>query len=99
MKTLMKAAGTGTSGAVVFVIAVWFVADAASGPILRRAVRLALARRTRDEWLARIDRSVVPIAPILTPREAMEDAQLSLRMSEAALGPLVPALTMRPVQM
>ena len=34
MKTLMKAAGTGTSGAVVFVIAVWFVADAASGPIL-----------------------------------------------------------------
>ena len=34
MKTLMKAAGTGTLGAVVFVIAVWFVADAASGPIL-----------------------------------------------------------------
>lgn len=34
MQKMMKSAGTGIAGAVVFVVAVWFVADAATGPIL-----------------------------------------------------------------
>ena len=34
MKTLMRAAGTGIVTAVVFVAAVFFVADAASGPLI-----------------------------------------------------------------
>ena len=49
------------------------------GSRLRPLVRTAIARRTRDEWLAQLDLEAVPVSPVLHFGEAIDDPQLAMR--------------------
>lgn len=51
----------------------------AAGPVLRPLVARRLKRRDRDEWLARFQEIGLPASPVLTPEEALRDAQVVAR--------------------
>jgi alpha-methylacyl-CoA racemase len=53
--------------------------DRSGWPQLRRALEAAIARRPREEWLARAEGRDACIAPVLTMREAAEHPHLRAR--------------------
>jgi crotonobetainyl-CoA:carnitine CoA-transferase CaiB-like acyl-CoA transferase len=59
------------------------------GSRLRPLVAAAIARKTRDEWLAELDLDAVPVSPVLRVGEALTDPQLAWRRPNGA-GPAVP---------
>lgn len=59
-------------------------------PTLRRLVAAAVLSQPRDHWLARFDRSEVPVTPVLHFEEARHDPQLALRNGEGR-DPTIPA--------
>jgi crotonobetainyl-CoA:carnitine CoA-transferase CaiB-like acyl-CoA transferase len=54
-------------------------ARTAAGPALRPLIAARLRRRTLAEWIERFEKAGVPASPVLTPREATEDAQVRAR--------------------
>jgi crotonobetainyl-CoA:carnitine CoA-transferase CaiB-like acyl-CoA transferase len=55
------------------------LARVAAAPTLRRMISRAVRRRTLAEWLDVIDRTSLPVAPVLTVPEALADPQLAAR--------------------
>jgi len=62
---------------------------------LRPLVRAAIARRTREEWLASLDLDTVPVSPVLHFAEALLDPQLAMRRIEGATPVIPPPLAAR----
>jgi crotonobetainyl-CoA:carnitine CoA-transferase CaiB-like acyl-CoA transferase len=55
------------------------LARVATASTLRRMIARAVRRRTLAEWLDVIDRTSLPVAPVLTVPEALADPQLATR--------------------
>ncbi|MFO0695197.1 MAG: CoA transferase [Polyangiales bacterium] len=70
------------------------------GPQLRALLSTALLRKTRDEWLRTLDLEAVPVSPVLTITEALEDPQLASRRPAGATAavpaPLASSVDTRP---
>jgi crotonobetainyl-CoA:carnitine CoA-transferase CaiB-like acyl-CoA transferase len=62
------------------------LARVAAAPTLRRMIARALRRRTLAEWLNVLDRTRLPVAPVLTVPEALADPQLAGRQNHIASG-------------
>ncbi|MET0596018.1 MAG: CaiB/BaiF CoA-transferase family protein, partial [Polyangiaceae bacterium] len=58
-----------------------FLARVAAAPTLRRVIARAVRRRSLAEWLNVLDRTTIPVAPVLTVQEALADPQLAGRQS------------------
>jgi crotonobetainyl-CoA:carnitine CoA-transferase CaiB-like acyl-CoA transferase len=50
-----------------------------AGSPLRRLFALQFRRRDLEDWLDRLDRTKIPVAPVLTVREALSDLQICER--------------------
>lgn len=62
-------------------------------PNLRPLVTAAIARKTRDEWMALLDLEAVPVTPVLRLDEAIDDPQLRSRRPDGATPAMPPPLT------